>query len=422
MRENDLIVVQDWADYDESLVSTSAEAYYKENGIEVYSNRSGAAIPSEISNSYPHALSLVKVLKEFLKSYKGTEAIQILDAGCGSGIFARHFLIAAREEGILNDVQILLADYSRTALEDIEEKKILKEFQENKHYKLLELDLKDLENAKDLKGSKFKLEDLSLIVLNYVYNSLPTLILRPSIDSQTTYEKLQFRLLEERTGEVFFQDTRNLGSLLIEDRWLAYEAEKEAQKKYYELLDPGKVNHMGQIIFNYGALSVTEELSKLLSKDGFIYAADMPHHENFQMNFQVYGNAVAHFINEPLITKLMHGLNFSSLITQDALALKFFYFKNQETLKNLDPVLKEFFIDTSLTDIYADLRQCALSIISPHSKELQKMILDKLLELDPYSCLSHVARLNYCMKQNDKEKAEELINKIRELDYLKDYT
>jgi len=428
MQQDGLTIIQDWSDYDESLVSTNAENHYKDKGIELYSSHNGPAIPNEISNSYAHAFSLIKVLKEFLKTYKGTDPIQVLDAGCGSGIFARHFLIAAREEGILNDIQLLLGDYSKTVLEDIQEKQILKEFKENKNYKLLELDLLNLENTKDIKGAPFKLEELSLIVLNYVYDSLPMLVLRPSLDSPATYEKLQFKLLKDGViasiedawqSSPFYLD---LGSLLIEDRWQAYEPSNALQKKYYELLEPGKTNHMGQIFYNYASLAVTEELGKLLSKDGFIYATDIPHHESFKMSFQVYGNIVTHFINEPLITKLMHKLNYSSLISQDALLIKMFYFKNQETLKHLDPVLKEFFIDTSLTDIYADLRQCSLSIISPHSKELQKMILDKLLTLDSHSCLSHVARLNYYLKQGDQEKVNELIVKIRELDYLRDYS
>ena len=422
MQESNLTIVQDWTDYDDSLVSTNGESYYKDNGIGVYSSRGQIPIPNEVSNSYPHAHSLVRLLKEFLKNYKEKTPMQILDAGCGSGVFARHFLIAAREEGILDKVQILLGDYSKAALLDIEKKQILKGFKENVDYKLLELDFFDLENTKDIKGTKFKLEELSLVVLNYIYDALPMLVLRPSIESKTTYEKLQSRLLEEKTGEVFFQETKNLNNLLVENQWQAYEPEKEAQKQYYDLLEPGKTNHLGQIFYNYGSLAVTEALGALLSKNGFIYASDMPHHEAFKTSFQVYGNTVAHFINEPLITKSMHKLNYSSLISQDALLLKMFYFKNQETVKQLDPLLKELFIDSSLTDIYADLRQCLSVILSPHSKDTNKMLLDKLLELDSHSCFSHLARASYHLRLGDNEKAKKEFTIVKELDYLGDFS
>jgi hypothetical protein len=421
MQEDSLNVVQDWLDYDQSLISTIGEKYYKNNGIEVYSNKQGTPIPNEITNSYPHAYSLVKVLKEFINHNNPEDTLKVLDAGSGSGIFARHFLLAARDENILDRVEVLLADYSKTALENIKKKNMLKEFVENKNYKLLHLDLFNLDGCTTVTGENYKLENLSLVVLNYIYDVLPMIVLRPSIDSETTYEKLQFKIL----GNIESQSQSiNLNSLFIEDRWQAYniEEQNDLQKKYYSLLEPGKTNHIGQIFYSYGSLAVTEGLISRLNEDGFIYVAEMPHHSVYKTCFQVYGNSIAHFVNLDLISKFIHNNNLSSLVTQDALLQHAFYFRNPKILKSLDEILQKVFVDSSLTDLYADLRQCLSVIISPHSKELNKFLLDKLLSIDPYSCFSYMARANYHQRCKESQLAEEMYNKALKIDYLNDFS
>jgi SAM-dependent methyltransferase len=421
MQEDSLNVVQNWLDYDQSLISTIGENYYKNGGLKVYSNKDGTPIPNEITNSYPHALALVKVIKEFINEKNPKDTLKILDAGSGSGIFARHFLLAARQENILDKVEILLADYSKSALEEIKKKNILKEFSENKNYKLLELDLFNLDQCKTLAGESYQLKNLSLVILNYIYDSLPMIVLRPSIESNTTYEKLQFKVLGEAESQ---SNPLNLNSLFIEDRWQAYNIEEQnsLQKQYYSLLEPGKTNHIGQIFYSYGSLAITEALGTKLSEDGFIYAAEMPHHTNYKTCFQVYGNSVAHFVNIELITKFVHTKNFSSLVTQDAILQHAFYFKNPEIFKSLDSTLQKLFIDSNLTDLYADLRQCLSVISSPHSKELNKFLLDKLLELDPYSCFSYMARASYHQRHKETQLADEMYKQAYKLDYLGDFS
>jgi hypothetical protein len=100
-------VLQDWTDYDKSVVNSISSEYFAKKGVDAFDSQAtnSNSIPNTVSNSYPHALSIVRMLKANLDELDSSSKIRVLECGAGAGLFARHFLLAAQEEGILQRLE-----------------------------------------------------------------------------------------------------------------------------------------------------------------------------------------------------------------------------------------------------------------------------------------------------------------------------
>lgn len=421
-----LHLIEDWKDYDQGLISTLGTRYFKLMGVDAYSLRHGSPVPSGITNSYPHAHSFVKLLKRNLEFYPQDYVLNILDLGSGSGIFARHLLIAARDEGILERICVLLADISSSALREIKALMVLKDFEEGKNYKFIQLDIFKPETCHKLDGKAFELKNISATTLNYVYDVMPTMVLRKVAGK---FEKLQFRFLSHNNNqEVSDQELKTnlnyLRNLLIDERWLDYDSneQNDLQKKYFNLFcSLYQQPSAEKIIYSYGSLAITESLINLLDDNGFIFAADMNNNSNIKSTFRIYGNSSAHLMNEPLITKLAQELGLHGFIAQDFLLQRMIYFKNKNSLSKLQGFLQEEFIDNSYTDVYSDLKQMLSNIGSPHSKHLAKILVEELKKIDPYSCFSLMMQGQVAKLYGERQIAEAKFKEAKTLDFLKDF-
>jgi len=419
-------IVEDWRDYDQGLITTLGARYFKAQGIKAYSISIGNPVPSGITTSYPHALSFIKVLKKNLVNYPSHYKLNILDLGSGSGLFARSLLEAARDENILDRICVILADLSANALKEIKKLKILEEFKEHKNYELIQLDILDPKNAKDLNNKIYFLPKVSACTLNYIYDVMPTIILRPSKDGG--FEKLQFKFLEKNIGQEFKQNISDdelktnlnyLKNLFIDDRWVPYDIEKQnsPQQKYFYLLKDE--NHSGQFAYSYGSLAITESIYGLLDDFGFIFCAEMKNNSNTLRPFEIYGNCTAHYINEALISKLAISLGATRFFTQDHFLQKIIYFKNKVSYDA--DFLKKEFIDKSDTDVFVDIKQILTNIHSNYSHKIVNLIVNELIKIDPYSCFSYYMQGQAARLSGDLETASKKLLAAKELDFLGDY-
>lgn len=420
MAEDGYKIVEDWLDYDKSLISTLAETYYKAQGIKAYSNSIVKFIPNDVTNCFPHAASIAQMLQKILEH---KEQITVLDLGCGAGLFSRHLLIALKELGINNKVKLILADYSKKVLEDIKSLKILAGFD---NYELVEMNALDPKSAKDLKGKAFKLPELDFIVMNYLYDALPTKVLRPKEDS---YEKLQFSFYSEDqndikiTTELVCQDLNLINKLLIDTRWENYdpEQESESEKEYFEYLKNEPANPIGEVIYNYGALQVTQTFLDLLSEDGILYATDMPNRFDSKSSFTIYGNAAAHNINESLMINTFVKKGYEVFFQRDFLLNHYFYAKTQSAIVRQEKPINENFVKSSKTDLFVDHKQAINAINSAYSRDLFRMIVKELIKMDIHSCFSKVAQAQDLLNFEEREKAKAMFEEAQKVDFLGDF-
>ena len=405
-------IIEDWKDYDQSLLSTYAAKYYQSTGSSAYARSSGSAIPSELTNCYPHAETLVKLLKVI----HGDNSVTLLDLGTGSGLFAKHALIAAREHKL--QLRVLLADISFKALEDIKAHNILKDFQEGSDYELLKANIFDLNDAKKLNGTQFKLDNLDAVSLNYFYDAMPMQVLRRHDQG---YQKLQFRLAQDKNQTIPATDINFLRSLFVEERWVDYDLSQETnpiKKQYLDLLTNCSENPHGNIYFNYGSLFATEILLQACSDKALIYAADMPNNFNLKTSFQIYGNGMAHHLNTELLNLLIKKLNYHSWTEVSPLLQRMIYCKDKDIFKQLKEPITELFINNDNVLLYADLRNALTALYSHYSHKTYKFILDQLLEIDSHSQFSYWARARYYQMLGDTAKSELYTKQAQAMDFL----
>lgn len=416
-------IVEDWHDYDKSLISTIGERYYKKQGLKAYSRSISRFIPNEVSNCFPHAMSLAKILEKIAES---KDQVKVLDLGCGSGIFAKHLLSAIKELGFIDKVEMLVADYSRQGLKEIRSLKILNEF---KNHTLVEVDALKLDEAKTLDGKPIKIENLDLVVMNYLYDALPTKILRP--DKNKKLEKLQFRFLQEDNenaiGEISDQmlceDLNLVSKLLIDSKWSEYNPKEESQleQEYFEAVKSEPINPLGEVIYNYGVLKVTESLLDLITDEGIVYSADMPNRFDSQSSFTLYGNAAAHDINESLVINTFIKKGFEVFFHRDFFLNHYFFTKTKAAIIKQEKIINDFFVSHSPTDVFSDTKDAINAINSPYSKELFHLLTEELCKMDTHSCFSRVAQAQDKLNFGKMTEAKKLFEEAQKIDFLNDF-
>jgi SAM-dependent methyltransferase len=419
-------LVEDWKDYDQGLISTLGSRYFQVQGIQAYSIKTGNPVPNGITNSLPHALSFIKLLKKNISNYPNDYKLNILDLGSGSGIFARCLLKAAQQEGILDRICVLLADLSAKALTEIKQIKVLDEFKEHENYKFIKINILDPESAESLDGEKFTLPKISACTLNYIFDVMPTIILRPA--ASKGFEKLQFRFLEKNIGQNFKPiisddelktNLNYLKNLSLDERWVPYDIQKQnpIQQKYFYLLE--NENYQQQFAYSYGSLALLESIYALLDDYGFIFCAEMKDNPNQLRPFEIYANCSAHYINEKLISKLATQLGAKRFYSQDHFLQKIIYFKNKNSI-NLSFLEKEF-IGSSSTDLLMDIKQILMNLNSPHSHSIAKIIVEELIKLDPDSAFSLFMQAQSARLSGDQKLFTEKLRAAKEVDFLQDY-
>ncbi|MDA0771442.1 MAG: class I SAM-dependent methyltransferase [Cyanobacteria bacterium] len=321
-----LELIQDWTDYNKSLLCS--HDYYTDNGNKIYQLDHPYPIPNLLTNSQAHASSLFEILQANIPNYPPDHKITILDIGSGQGLFARELLIAAKESGLLDRIEIIVSDISVKALEDIAQSKILDEF--TGHYQLMELDAFNPPTS---------LKDISMITMNYVYDALEMQPLRYQDDQ---FQKMQVKLLRPVDLE---PGPFPLQTLVMESRWQDYKAESPNEKKYFKHL-----NQDPEQLYSYQAIAITEKLASLLDEHGFIFVAEMLEAKSPDLCFDLYGNCCAHETNELLIIRAMEAQGMEALLAKDSQLMRIFFFQNAEIKARLKDILYKEFNGITRTD------------------------------------------------------------------------
>jgi hypothetical protein len=427
-------VIEDWTDYNKSKINSITEEYYAKKGVEAFdSSNKQDIIPSAITNCYPHALSVAKLLKAQLDSIKiKQDKIYILECGTGSGIFARHFLMACRELKMLDRIVYLISDIACKTLHQIKERNILADFREDVNYKLITLNLMNWESAKDINGNLFEMPALGMTILNYVLDALPANVLKRNTENnaKTDFKKIQLRLSAPSKSKVdFMVDTDYLKRLKVEKRWVNYEIDQqnELEQKYFDEFkiavedrDKDEILH-----YNYGSINALKILEDKTVECGLIYSLDVPFSRNMkEFKYQTYGNAIAHAVDLDIVKSTCDAEVFQKLFVKDHLFHRLILSKSsndQSFNEALLETIKDIFVENNDTNVFFELKNALSVIKSPQAHRIYKMVVDELAKLDDKSASYHYYNGRYYERTKNITEALEHYKKAQQLDFINEY-
>lgn len=418
------VLIQDWTDFDKSLLHNISREYYAKKGIDAFDNsKLNESIPNSVSCSYPHALSVAKILLANLSHYPSNKKVKVLELGSGSGMFARHFLLAAAELGFLERLEFYLSDIAAHSLLQIKEKGILNEFTEGINYHLLMVQLPDLDSVTDVYGNSFELKELDLVIANYVIDALPMMPLKRNKNGK--FDKLQLRLADKRSFEEvnLVHDTSFLSSLDIKEKWVEYNLEEVSnlERKYYPIFEINSRKYPSgtALRYNYFALAVIDSLKTKLVKKGFFYILDIPSKTGISTStYLVYANSIANLIDEQLLIEFTRSENLHTLNHQDHIFFRLLVCNSSEVNHPLVQAFTQEFHTTNHTNLYHELTQMLNMIRSPQSIDVLKFLIDKFQEIDGKSALSITSKGFYHEAIRDYAKAIEYYQIAQTVDFF----
>jgi hypothetical protein len=419
-----LKVLQDWTDYDKSILNSISSEYYAKKGVDAFDNQStnSNAVPNTVSNSYPHALSIVRMLKANLDELDSSSKIRVLECGAGAGLFARHFLLAAQEEGILHRLEYFLSDIAAHSLRQIQEKGVLEEFQALGIFRFVTLFLPNFDSVFDLEGNQIALDSLDLVVANYVVDTLPMIPLKKKEGG--CFDKLQLKLSQKQfiQNQDLLNDLGFLSRLNITERWVDYDLTQasEMEKKYFHILESYASHHPvgAELRFSYFILDLIDSLKEKLNPNGLFYIYDIPSKQEFKKHYYFFANSVANLINEELIIKFVQSSNLTILARQDSYQANLLIVNAEQPKLDLVEAFSSEFEKTCNINIYNEIIKMINVIKSPQSVEILKFLVDKFQEIDGKSALSLTAKGLYHEAIKDYDTAMDIYLAVRKIDFL----
>jgi hypothetical protein len=415
-------IVQDWMPYKDSLLFRWSDEYFKNSGQEAFSNEGKNkkhVVPNEMTNSIAHARSIANFVKDNLEFYPKDEKFKILEIGSGSGVFAKHFLICARELNILDRIEYLVTDYSLVGLKQIQSNNILKEFIENENYRFIHLDILNPKDATDLDGNPYALENISASILNYILCVLGQTFVRSS--TEVGLQELYIRFKEQANTKF---DLDYLESLLVEHEWRVYKTESQTdlEKKFIDILDEHNKSNDDQeyIAYCYKSLEVLDILLSISNKNAFIYIAEMPNRVNAASPYKIYANTIAQPINDGLVANYVSSKKIEMIrsIDRHYPLVRIVIFNNQNKAELFIKRFTQEYLEKNDSNLLIELRAMLSQFSSRYSCSIMKVLLDRLFEIDKYSYESHLLRARYFFLNNELSKAKSAYELAEQLDHL----
>lgn len=421
------LVIQDWIDYDKCSLYDLSHKYYATRACDSFvNNENTVVLPNLITSNYVHAYTLANLLKANLELIPENKKLKVLEFGSGSGLFARNFLLAAEELGYLDRLTFIVTDISELFLEQMHSRAVFQGFTLAKHYELVKLDLLDLDSATTLNGEKFILEDLDLVVSNYVLNAVPMIPLRYSDAEPSVYERLQLKISSSLNPESvdLARELDFFSTLKIEERWVKYSLEEasDTEKKYFPLfkahLDKLPAAQAGR--FSYKALEIIEELNSRLSEYGMFYLVDISSlGPNALKYYSFYTNALANLLSEGLLTDLAKSLNMQVLRQQDINVFRVLFYKNTGVFPPLNKIFNQDFVFKNKIALFKKISDLLKTVNDPDLLDVYKLLLDKFLKLDDKSVSALNFQGDYYYLLGDSKRALDFYLKAKEIDFCK---
>lgn len=415
-------LLQDWTDYNKSLLHSISTEYYRAKGVEAFNHAHGRSIPNSVSSSYPHALAIVKILKTKMQDNQGK--LRILECGSGAGLFARHFLLAAKEEGIISQIEYFLSDIAPFSLRQIQERGILAEFEGLGIVNFVTLSLPYLDSVLDLEGRQVFLSDLDLVINNYVIDALPMIPLRTT-EKEGEFEKLQLKISSNMRSEAIdlVHNLDFIASLDIQERWVNYDitSATDLEQAYFDILKIFAMKYPphAELRFSYMILRFIHEIQKYLKEDGLFYIHDIPSSVQPQgKHYCFFANAVANLLNEELIAEFSQALGMKVLYKQDHLHVNLLLVNSQNVAAPLREAFTKYFHQTCNMNLYHELIQMINIVQSPQSLDVLKFLVEKFQEIDGKSALSLTAMGHYLEATGNYPEALDIYLRARPVDFL----
>ena len=419
----DFYLVEDWVDFDKSSLESISREYFTKKGMDAFVKKGNPhIIPHLVTTSIAHAYNVASIFKNNIQTLPLDRKLRILECGSGSGIFSRHFLIAAQDLGFLDRVELIVSDFSEQSLRHIKERKVLEGFTENEHYSFLVLNLLDASTAVNLDGDSVNLKEIDLAVLNYVMDALPMIPLAKNSDG--LFSKQQIRILSKSDSEEndIINNTSYFSSLMIEQRWEPYDVHSasDLEQEFFNIFSDLTVDHSEdwQSRYSYGSLSALKLLNSILSDNGMIYIADIPSpllNKKQNQHYMLFGNSKANYINEDLMISYLQSLGYSSLQKKEAGLARIILCKNDSATTNKK--LREFFLNNHYLERFIEIFTMFQVIKDSSLSDVAKILLDKLLEIDNQSSLALTFQGSYHFLNKNYEKALEFYKQAREIDF-----
>lgn len=422
--KQNLKVLQDWTDYDKSILNSISSEYYAQKGVDAFDHQStnSNAVPNTVSNSYPHALSIVRMLKANLDELDFSSKIRVLECGAGAGLFARHFLLAAQEEGILHRLEYFLSDIAAHSLRQIQQKGILEEFQYLGVFRLVTLFLPNFDSVFDLEGNQIALDSLDLVIANYVVDSLPMIPLKKKEGG--CFDKLQLKISQNQfiQNQNLISDLGFLSRLNITERWVNYDLTQasEMEQKYFHIFESCASHHLvgAELRFSYFILDLMDSLKQKLKPKGLFYIYDIPSKQELTRHYCFFANSVANLLNEELIVKFVQSSNLTLLARQDTYQSNLLIINAEQPKPDLVEAFSREFEKTCNINVFNEIIKMINVIKSPQSVELLKFLVDKFQEIDGKSALSLTAKGLYHEAIKDYDTALDIYLAVRKIDFL----
>lgn len=399
--------------YNESIIWQISEQYYQTKGILAWSNKAPKIIPHKIGTNYQSAMALAKLVQANLAAYPSDTRVNVLECGAGSGRFSRHFLLAARELGILEKLTLLITDYSRHNLEEIRTRGILDEFQEGQDYKLLVL---------NIVTDSIQVNNIRAIFMHYVLDALAMTILRwskPDAFSEELYLATTKR--EDQEPDVLENDFLQ-ARLEHEEKWQVYnwDEQSDTEKHYKSHLLEYYSGYQKEIFYSYDALKACDNLMGLLDKNGFLLSVDIIPNRERNFRFAVVGNSIAHEVDNSFLLHSLQRQGYLGMVQDDTKNIsRLLVTKQQALLECLRPLYNELFITHNLILRYLELEKQADEFLDSNLNEL-RLILEELTKLSPYNAFTYELWARYYKLMGDEHACQMALKKAEAMDFWGD--
>lgn len=419
----DFYLVEDWVDFNKSSLESISKEYFTKKGMDAFVKKGNPhIIPHAVTTSLAHAYNVASIFKNNIHIFPLDRKLRILECGSGSGIFSRHFLIAAQDLGFLDRIELTISDFSEQSLRHIKERKVLEGFTENEHYSFLVLNLLDSSTAVNLDGDSVNLKEIDLAVLNYVMDALPMIPLARNSDGLFSKQQIRILSMSDSEEEDIVNNTAYLSSLIVEQRWEPYDVHSASnlEQDFFNIFSDLTVEYSEgwQSRYSYGSLSALKLLNSILSDNGMIYIADIPSPfltKNQNQHYMLFGNSKANYINEDLMINYMQSLGYSSLQKREANLSRIIFCKNDSAMTNKN--FREFFLNARDLERFLEIFSMFQTIKDSSLSDVAKLLLDKLLEIDNQSSTALTFQGSYHLLNKNYEKALDFYKQAREIDF-----
>jgi len=442
--------IQDFVPYNESIIWDLSDQYYNSKGIMAWSNNAPKIIPHKIGTNYQSALAFAKLVKTNLEEFPSSEKITVLEIGAGSGRFSMHFLLAAKELGILEKVELVISDYSQFNLDSIKSAKILDAFIEGEDYQFRLIDItkkEDFFSNQSLSGKSYMRglrndEERSLLVVNersrnerneadevlrtgskpravfmhYVLDALPLTIIRKNEKIEELFISSSIR--KEQELDVLSNDFLQ-SRIEHEDDWREYKPESVLEKKYWDFFsDYHSKSYNQELYYSYTALEAMSNLLYSLDENGFLLNIDiLPGNER---RYIVVGNSIAHEVDNCLLESFVKTNAGEALVNDDRSISRLLVTKSKKILDEMIPKFREVFEKENLVRDYIELEKEIEKELEIDFVEGLERKLKRLTELAPYYAFTYELWARYYKELGDDDKFQEALKKAEALDFWKD--